>query len=410
METIIGQVVRAASVSAQDASTFIQQWDLSTGVSLGMAHKEVGNESGTDALPIAIFPTSMKLETGGLVSYNAKNSSLNYFQAGKERAVHRFFGQERISALYVTNCGSYLWVGTEEGKLLLWEIHSGTLLVALEGAHYQRITAVGGNADAMLLFSASADGTVKVWSWIALLSQEYQPLYSLSEATAAVTDIHIGFGIDSNFRMIASSADGRIRFYDMIDGQILATFEFPTPINKVKMTADETIIIGGGANGCIYLIDLASDASELAIQNAPQYTPSQETTNLCLSGHSAAISALALSLDETILVSADVEGSIILWNLHSRQIIRRLRGSGAIRWLDVSCKATLDHRGSELFVAQPKRTLSSHPSLFSSLRTPSCTSSSDSHIGQTCTVEGSSDVDLRRTYSRLLDVVFTRFN
>jgi WD40 repeat protein len=402
---MIGQVILAAVADPKSGDTgYIQRWDLSTGVSLGAPLKEFYAGSSTN--PVALYPPNTLLHSWALSCLNTKNSSLNYHLIGKERPVHRYFGQDRLCSLCISPDSSHLVAGNEEGKVMAWEIISGEMVVFLEGAHLQRVTKVALSSDGEYLVTSSADGTAKVWSWTALLAGEGTSTWNLDDHTDMVTDVHIGFGIDRNCRMVTACRDKQVRLYDLVDAHLLACFEFPSAVLKVKMTAAETLIFAACEDGNIYIVDLAADSGEISEQTAVSYSQRSERTRLA--GHKSAVVSIELSMDEECLISGDAEGNVLIWNISTRQIMRRLATDGYVRWIGVvhktSFEAALDQK-TRLVAGQPKRAMSSDQSSWAVL-VPEPTVITE----KPATVVDTKEIDeLRAGYSQLIDHVFAKY-
>lgn len=65
--------------------------------------------------------------------------------------------------------GYYLCGGTKGGRIFIWEISSGTLLLSWQ-AHFKSITVMTFTSCGNYLISASEDGMVRVWDIIGILN------------------------------------------------------------------------------------------------------------------------------------------------------------------------------------------------------------------------------------------------
>lgn len=358
---MLGQIILAAVVDSKlPDSGHIQRWDMNTGVSLGLSLKEYYTEAGIAG--VTLYPSNSSLHTPALVALNRKNASLNYYITGKERPAHRFFGQDRLCTICISPNSSYLVAGNEEGKLFAWDITTGEMIIQIDDAHLQRVTCIGFTTDGGILVSSSADGTVKVWPWESLVSGGSKPLKTLTDHTNIVSDIHVGFGIDRNCRLVSACQDKMVRIYDLVDFQLLATFEFPSPIRRVLLSLTETAIYAGCEDGNIYLVDLASDPQEALNESAISYH--QQCSRVLLTGHKSPITSLQLSIDETCLISGDDTGMIIVWCIATRQVLRRISADGPVRWIGIVHKGSFEaalNQKHKLIVGQPTRSRPQEP-------------------------------------------------
>lgn len=422
----------STSSQAPDGEGQIQKWDLATGVPLSPSLCEF---AGGD------LPNSMALLPGppagpsGLVALNRTKGALLYYQLAKERPVYRFFGQDGgSSCLAVHPDGLSLVLGGEGGRLIVWQIATGEQLVRLEEAHYARIVVARFSTDGSHLVTGSADGSVRIWSWTALLTARTDyaqgfasPLhYTFTEHTQGVADVQVGFGVEGNFRLVTVAADGMACLYDCLDGALLAKFTLPAPLVSVLMTADETLILVGAANGAIYLLDLAitdTDGGDKMQCASLTSSPASSLFKMSLQGHSSPITSMCLSLDETHLISGDTGGHICCWRLANKQLVRRTNAAGPIVSMAVTSRASLDSPTDKLIVGQPKRSLTNEPASFQVPLLLGDDSDEEDGLGagtrEGMTI-GSDDPksitgpsalgELQRSYSKLLDHVFSKYH
>lgn len=437
--TMIGQVILGASIPKETSDAgkgrsnkeadagYIQKWDLATGVQLGGSYREYYSATG-GASTVGLFPLTGALERRALVTVNERSASLNYYVVDKERPVHRFFGQDRLTALCVSpreEGEERLVAGGEGGRLVVWDVASGEMQGLVSDAHFQRISVLRMSVDGGYVVSGSWDGTVKLWSMEALtgMTARCQALLTLNDHTARVNDVWLGFGLGRNCRLFTACEDGRVRMYDLVDGQLLATFVFPAAITRLVVTTSETLVIAAGADGVVYLVDLAADVTEIAAHTAITHDvdvdvgarrPSQ-SSYYSLVGHQGSINALCLSMDEEHLIGGDEQGNIIVWHLGSRQVMRRMVADGVLQWLGVVDKNSYERAlggGFRLVVGQPQRTMAEDHQQ----RSGWTTIRPDPHPHSHPLAETSSRTDvpgrepsLVSTYAKLLDHVFAQF-
>lgn len=421
-----------------DGEGQIQKWDLATGTPLSPSLCEF---SGND------LPGSMTLLPGppagpsGLVALNRTRGALLYYQLARERPVHRFYGQEGgPSCLAVHPDGLSLVMGAEGGKLMVWQMATGEQLVRLEEAHYARIVVARFSTDGSHLITGSADGSVRIWSWTALLAartdhvhqESSSPpplLHTFTEHTQGITDVQVGFGVEGNFRLVTVAADGMACLYDCLDGSLMAKFTLPAPLASVLMTADETLVLVGAVDGVIYLLDLATTGIECdddmrVVGLTSAVAASSVPLKASLQGHSSPITSMCLSLDETHLISGDAGGHICCWRLANKQLVRRINAVGPIVSMAITCKAFLDPSPTDkLIVGQPKRGLANE---LASIQVPLLAGDDGDkgdgveagpskvmslpRDGSTGITSQSALGELQRSYSKLLDHVFSKYH
>ena len=250
-----------------------------------------------------------------LLAYHPTLSALFVYAAEKDRPVSRSFGHERIACLQASPCSRFLLAGTESGCLVVWKVN-GDLVAVVEGAHFQSLRVVRFAPDGQSVASAASDALVKIWSWPELISSSKrpEPRFTFSQHSAPITDLvfsltSIGF---SRGRLISASLDGKCHFYDLVDGQLLLSLNFPVALSSVALNATETTIYAAGVDGNIYTVHLNGS-------NSPSPSPA------ALQFHKGPISALQWSLDERVLISCGAEdGQVAFWDAQSHQLLKSI--------------------------------------------------------------------------------------
>lgn len=249
-----------------------------------------------------------------LLAYHPTLSALFVYTLGKDRPVSRSFGHERINALQASPCGRFLLAGTESGSLLLWRIGSGDLVSVIEAAHFQSIRVIRFSPDGLTVATGASDALIKIWSWSDLILNRTEPIFTFSQHSAPISDLvfsltTIGKG---RGRILSASLDGKCNFYDVVDGQLLLQLTVPVSICSIALNSTETVIFAAGADGNIYPFHLNGSNSS--------------TTPIALQFHKGPISALQLSLDERVLISAGFEdGQVAFWDTQSHQLLKSLQ-------------------------------------------------------------------------------------
>ena len=128
----------------------------------------------------------------------------------KEQPAYRMQVPEKLGCVACTADGAHLAAGGASGKLYLWQLASGRLLLAWD-AHFKACTAVAACAHDGLLVTAGADAIVLVWSFASLLQAAEErrtpppPLRTWTEHALPVRALAIGEC--GQHSLIASASD-----------------------------------------------------------------------------------------------------------------------------------------------------------------------------------------------------------
>lgn len=259
----------------------------------------------------AITSASPFSNDSDLLGYHPTLSALFVYAAGKDRPVSRSFGHERITCLQASPCSRFLLAGTEAGCLVVWRV-GGDLVGVVEGAHFQALRVVRFSPDGQTVATAASDALIKIWSWSDLItsSKRPEPRFTFPQHSAPITALvfsltSIGF---SRGRLLSASLDGKCNFYDLVDGQLLLSLNFPVALSSAAINATETTIYAAGVDGNIYTVHL----------NGPN-----NSNKAPLQFHKGPISSLQWSLDERVLISCGAEdGQVAFWDAQSHQLLK----------------------------------------------------------------------------------------
>ncbi|GAA5907699.1 hypothetical protein JCM6882_008951 [Rhodosporidiobolus microsporus] len=178
-------------------------------------------------------------------------AGVNVWNFTRETTQHRLIPPVRLSTMATSKDGAYMAGGTPDGRLFLWEISSGSLLITVD-AHYRAVSALAFSDDGAALVSGSEDATVSVWSIGRLLNSTPMnpptPFATLSDHTLPVTDLAVGVGAFPKCRVITASLDSTVKIWDISTSppSLLSTFSFPTPISHVALDPLERFFFAAG--------------------------------------------------------------------------------------------------------------------------------------------------------------------
>ena len=158
-----------------------------------------------------------------------------------------FTGRKSAVAFYpdgnrlVTNVGH---------SLIIWDLLSQERVSTLKGHRYWIDTvAVGLTPEGLRIVSGSHDQTVRIWD-----PDHPEPLQTLTDHTYTVGGVGILPGGRSGF----SCGDSKLIIWNMLSGQLEATFTADSPLTKVACTPDGKMLIAGDLAGQIHFLDLVS--------------------------------------------------------------------------------------------------------------------------------------------------------
>lgn len=194
----------------------------------------------------------------------------------------------------------------DDGVATVWSVANGKKLRTLadgSGKNPLPFQAIAFSPDGKRIATAAGDenrilqpGEVEVFD-----AGSGKKLLSFTKHRQAATGV--AFSPDSKF-LASSSYDERVILYDLLQGKATSYFaEHSRPTNAVLIARDGTTVVSASGGR-------AKDGNEIKIWN--RMTGKEQAT---LGGHSAKVSAIALSPDESLLASGSYDKTVALWDL-----------------------------------------------------------------------------------------------
>lgn len=173
---------------------------------------------------------------------------LNVWNFERESTISRLIPPVRLTTINTSPDGQYLVGGTFDGRVFLWELSTGQLLSTLE-CHYRSVNCLSFTKCSSCLITGSEDAGVSVWNLGRVLNNGSNnphlnpptPFTNLSDHTLGINQIVTGqLGVFPNVRIFTASKDGTVKIWDLStttsgsgSASLLTSFQFDGPVQHL---------------------------------------------------------------------------------------------------------------------------------------------------------------------------------
>ena len=225
-----------------------------------------------------------------------------------------------LRAVSYNPSGSLLLTASDDGTARLWD----PLVPALGayGSQGGAVTSVAYSPDGRLVLSAGADGTARIWRTDGTPGQV---LHHAARVNGAAF-------VTQGREILTSSDDGTAKLWRVSDGGLVATYTHGSPVRTALMTSDGVVTVGGDGTIRLWTRDgrLVWSAAHGSPVNAAAVSGGILATGAVngtirmwresdgallhtLTGHKAAITALAFDPAGGLLASGSADETARLW-------------------------------------------------------------------------------------------------
>jgi len=258
-------------------------------------------------ISVAYHPTKPMMVTG------ADDGSLSIWDMETSTTSHMIFiTDNEIWDIDYHPSGEQFAVALANGSIVIYASDDGTVLGQLEGAHEGIITSLNYSLDGEQLVTTSYDSNVIVWQTDSLLTDT--PESNVLRVDDAETT-HTDWILDADFspdgeQLAVITWDSVLQIWDM-ESETLA-FE---PLQLSATTANFSVSVTWSPDGQFILI--GDVLGNIRFAEASSAT----LVDLILSRHTDHVREITYSPDGTYFASVSHDGSIILWDARSGQLL-----------------------------------------------------------------------------------------
>ncbi len=255
-----------------------------------------------------------------------------------------------VWSVAVSRDGRMIASGGADGTIKLWNLYSGKLIRTLDG-HQDGVFSVVLSPDGQTLASVGKDKTLKLWQVEG--GVELETFKGLSDEVQSVA-----FSPDKE-TLATGNSDGTVKLWNCQTGQLKQTLiGHSEAVWTLAISPDGQTLASGSWDKTVKLWDIRTNsefqqprgsllgafpdsADEIESPNfSGQMNPNNESRQpngsllRTLTGHSDKVKSLAFSPDGARLASADLSGTIKLWQTNTGEIEGTLKGHST--WVELA--------------------------------------------------------------------------
>lgn len=219
-----------------------------------------------------------------------EDGTVKFWRVGRSNALKSFTVHKEgvTSAMIAPNGQSFLTNGDNVAKL--WTL-SGKEIAAFEG-HRDRVSTASYSPDGKTIATGSVDRTIRLWN---LKGELLETIQGHEGAIARISFSPAGT------QLLSASTDKTARIWQV------------NPVPRLNTGFSAMSVSGDGR-----IIAIAAPDNTIQLQN--------NTDFLLLTGHTAPITQVQISPDDSLLISASADKTIRLWNISTGELIRTIAG------------------------------------------------------------------------------------
>ncbi len=231
----------------------------------------------------------------------------------------RGHGEEVTAALFLPD-GKRLLSASHDKSVREWNIDDYQELRTLRGlvldGHADAVLEASYSPDRNHIVTASRDRSARTWN---VSSGEVEKEFTEGHSYLASSALFFPDG----HRLITSAVDNTTRLWDVNTGGQVARFEQTGRSAAIALSKNQQWIATGGqqriaTGGYDNLVRLWDVRESWESKKGKELKP--------FLGHTAEVTAIAFSPDDLLLATGDLKGNVLLWNIETREIIRKLKG------------------------------------------------------------------------------------
>ena len=280
-------------------------WELATGKVVGVfGHPGI-------VYSVALSPDGCQLFTGVRYSQVADGNCASLWDVATGKRIRGFYAlTEKGASVVVSEDAKKLTIATKNGSMRMWDLTTGKQTQRLT-ANADSILHMVQSADSRYLATGSDDGSSCLWELATA-----RKLCCCNAGRGWVSSLALSTGAKW---FVTGNEDGSGCLWDAATGKQVREFQGHIgPIFSVVLSRDEKWLVTGATS--------PDDDSKREDNTARLWEVATGRQVRVFTGHSRAVSSVALSNDCKSLITASWDGTAKLWEVDSGRQVRVFQG------------------------------------------------------------------------------------
>lgn len=246
---------------------------------------------------------------------------------------------QKISSLVYAQRSAILVLGTQDGKLILWEVTTGRV-TSSSASHIDAITSLVVTPDGDNILSASTDSSIHVWSLKRLVSitapstgfdnaySKNDPVSTFSQHRTGVEVLASGHSTHADTNFVVSASEDKVCYiWNLANQQVLRTILLTQIPQCIALDPADRAIYVGTKDGGVQCVDVfqheSSKSSIFNNDSSTAATPYQLTTkdafSMTTGAENGPSQCIAISYDGTRLLTGHYSGKVLQWDVPKKR-------------------------------------------------------------------------------------------